>query len=56
MHLAHELILGGHLGIKKATVKVISNFYWPGIQADIRCYCQSCFIMHIFMLIICTNT
>ena len=42
MHLAHESISGGHLGIKKTTDKVISNFYWPGIQADIRRYCQSC--------------
>ena len=42
MHLAHESILGGHQGTKKTTDKVTSNFFWPGMNADITRYCQSC--------------
>ncbi|KAJ8029627.1 hypothetical protein HOLleu_29069 [Holothuria leucospilota] len=42
MKLAHESILGGHQGANKTTKKVLSNFYWPGVLADVRRYCQSC--------------
>ena len=42
MHLAHESILGGHQGVKKTIDKITTNFFWPGIQADVRRYCQSC--------------
>ena len=42
MKLAHEAILGGHLGAKKTTDRVTSSFYWPGITSDIRRFCQSC--------------
>ncbi|XP_072022131.1 uncharacterized protein [Amphiura filiformis] len=42
MKLAHESILGGHQGPSKTSDKVLSNFYWPGAQADIRRYCHSC--------------
>lgn len=27
---------------RKSTDRLISEFYWPGVQADIRRYCQSC--------------
>ena len=42
MSLAHESIMGGHLGIKKTFDKVTTSFYWPGIHGDITRYCQSC--------------
>ena len=42
MFLAHESILGGHLGIKKTMDKVTTSFYWPGIHGDITRYCRSC--------------
>ncbi len=42
MRLAHESILGGHQGPTKTSDKVLSNFYWPGVQADVKRYCQSC--------------
>lgn len=38
MKLAHEAILGGQQGSKKTTDKVLTNFFWPGVQADIRRY------------------
>ena len=42
MSLAHETMMGGHMGVKKTTDKILSNFYWPGIQADVDRFCHSC--------------
>ena len=42
MKLVHESILGGHMGSRKTEYKVLSNFFWPGVQSDIRRYYQSC--------------
>ena len=42
MTVAHSSIPGGHLGVKKTTDKITSNFYWPGIHSDITRFCQSC--------------
>lgn len=42
MKIAHDSILGGHLGTKKTRDQILSNFYWPGIQGDVTRYCQSC--------------
>jgi hypothetical protein len=42
MKLAHETLMAGHLGVKKTTDRVTSEFYWPGIQADIKRFCKSC--------------
>ncbi|XP_065924759.1 uncharacterized protein [Magallana gigas] len=42
MKIAHETLMGGHLGSKKTTNRVVSEFYWPGIQSDIRRFCRSC--------------
>ncbi|XP_006811999.1 uncharacterized protein LOC102803869, partial [Saccoglossus kowalevskii] len=42
LKVAHESILGGHLGAKKTSSKILTNFFWPGIQADVKIYCQSC--------------
>lgn len=42
MKMAHEAILGGHQAAKKTNDRISTNFYWPGMGADIRRYCQSC--------------
>ena len=42
MSLAHEAIVGGHLGTKKTTDRITANFHWPGIDGDVRRFCQSC--------------
>ena len=42
MEVAHDSILGGHLGTQKTVDRVLSNFYWPGLHADVTKYCQSC--------------
>lgn len=42
MKIAHDCVLAGHLGIKKTTDRVLSNFYWPGVQGDVGRFCRSC--------------
>ena len=45
---AHCGLLAGHQGSKKTLDRVLSNFYWPGVRADVGRYCQSCDICHAF--------
>ena len=42
MELAHESIVGGHMGVKKTTDRITSNFHWPGLDKDVQRFCQSC--------------
>ena len=42
MEVAHDSILGGHLGGKKTLDRVTSNFLWPGVAGDVQIYVQSC--------------
>ena len=42
MKLAHEAIVGGHLGAKKTVDRITSNFHWPGVVADVTRFCRSC--------------
>ena len=42
MTLAHESIVGGHLGAKKTGDRIASSFYWPGVVSDVTRFCQSC--------------
>ena len=42
LQLAHESNMGGHLGITKTINRILTNFYWPGLQADVTRFCHSC--------------
>ena len=42
LHLAHDSILAGHQGVRKTKVKVLEDFFWPGVQGDVTRYCRSC--------------
>lgn len=42
MQVAHDSILGGHLGAQKTVNRVMACFYWPGVLDDIKRYCASC--------------
>lgn len=42
MSLAHDSLMTGHLDSSRTTYKVMSEFYWPGVQADVRRFCRSC--------------
>ncbi|GFO42458.1 gypsy retrotransposon integrase-like protein 1 [Plakobranchus ocellatus] len=40
--VAHDSITGAHRGIRRTKDKVLSNFYWPGVDGDVTRYCRSC--------------
>ena len=42
IEVAHDSIIGGHLGGKKTLDSVTSNFLWPGVAGDVQRYVQSC--------------
>jgi len=42
MRLAHESMMAGHLGVVKTVDRVLTDFYWPEVQADIKRFCHSC--------------
>ncbi|XP_077331070.1 uncharacterized protein LOC143973991 [Lithobates pipiens] len=42
LKVAHEIPLAGHLGITKTRGRLVHNFYWPRMLADIADYCRSC--------------
>ena len=42
MRLAHDSALAGHLKTKKTTERILTQFFWPGLQTEVRRYCASC--------------
>ena len=40
--VCHENIMGGHLGTRKTTDRILAKFYWPGITSDVKRHCASC--------------
>jgi len=45
MTLAHESIVGGHLGARKTADRITSSFHWPGVISDVTRFCRSCDII-----------
>ena len=42
MKLAHESPIGAHQGITKCEARLLENFFWPGIQGDLKRFINSC--------------
>ena len=42
MGVAHDSLLGGHLGVKKTEDRIQTNFFWPVLHEDVTSFCQSC--------------
>ena len=42
LHLAHDSIMTGHLGVRKTGDRVLANFFWPGLSGDVARYCRLC--------------
>lgn len=42
LYLAHDLPLAGHLGPQNTYDRITARFYWPGIKAQVQCYCTTC--------------
>jgi len=40
--LSHNSPLAAHLGYKKTLEKVLRGFWWPGVEHDVKAYCQTC--------------
>ena len=39
---AHSSLLGSHMGINKTIARVLSEFWWSGMNEQIKRYCWSC--------------
>ena len=42
MSVNHESAFSGHLGAKKTEVRILPNFFWPGLRQDVIRFCRSC--------------
>ena len=42
MKLAHESPIGAQQGITKCGARLLENFFWPGIQGDLKRFINSC--------------
>ncbi|XP_037521061.1 uncharacterized protein LOC119397715 [Rhipicephalus sanguineus] len=42
MQLAHDGAMGGHQGAKKTLSKIHTEFFWPGMHADVKRFVASC--------------
>jgi hypothetical protein len=40
----HAGVGGGHLGVKKTSLKVKDRFYWPGWSQDVEICCAECIV------------
>jgi hypothetical protein len=42
MRVGHEAMMSGHLATKRTLDRIQRQFYWPGMQSEIRRFCRSC--------------
>ncbi|KAI2647274.1 Retrovirus-related Pol polyprotein from transposon 17.6 [Labeo rohita] len=42
LELAHSHPLAGHLGIHNTTQRIRDRFHWPGLEAEVRRFCEAC--------------
>ena len=42
MSVNHESAFSGHLGAKKTKVRILPNFFWPGLRQDVIRSCDVC--------------
>lgn len=40
--LGHESVMAGHQGAKNTLVRITEEFFWPGIQSEVKRYVKSC--------------
>lgn len=39
---AHDQLLAGHCGVRRTLSRILSQFFWPGVSADVRRYVHTC--------------
>ena len=42
LNYSHDIRASGHLGIAKTLSKIRQQYYWPGLQNDVRTYVSGC--------------
>ncbi|KAK7489481.1 hypothetical protein BaRGS_00019280 [Batillaria attramentaria] len=42
LRLSHDHPVTGHMGVKRTLERARQDFYWPGMESDVRRYCQTC--------------
>ena len=42
LQLAHAIPLSGHLGRDKTKARLVTRFYWLGLDGDVRRFCERC--------------
>ena len=42
MSVNHESAFSGHLGVKKTEVRILPNFFWPGLRHYVIRLCRYC--------------
>ncbi|GBN35789.1 hypothetical protein AVEN_79540-1 [Araneus ventricosus] len=42
LKLAHESVLGAHMGMRKTKERIRYSFYWPGLSQDVEIFCKTC--------------
>lgn len=42
LEYSHDVNTAAHLGVCKTLARIRKNFYWPGLQADVRLYISGC--------------
>ena len=42
MQKLHDDPMSGHLGFERTKDRILERFFWPGIESDIRHYCETC--------------
>ena len=42
LKLAYTIPMGGYMGVKKTTDRLLKRFYWPNVFHDTKEYCYSC--------------
>lgn len=47
LRLAHDSVAGGHLGVKKTYLKILRNFFWPGLKSEVVKHCRSCHVCQL---------
>ncbi|KAL0185140.1 hypothetical protein M9458_020837, partial [Cirrhinus mrigala] len=42
LKLAHSHPMAGHLGVQNTTQRIRDRFHWPGLEAEVKSFCQAC--------------
>ena len=44
LKMNHDHMLAGHLGIAKSTMRIKRQYFWPGLNTDVKTYVTNCIV------------